>query len=128
MRMDVLRMFLSEVKKVQIDSGKTLDNAGIAAVARKLIKQRRDSAQQFQDAGRTELAERETAEIAVLEKFVPAAPSTEQLSAAVDEALSACQAASLRDMGKVMAHIKQSLPDVDMSEVGKVVKQKLAEK
>lgn len=126
LRVDVLRMFLAEIKKTQIDSGAETDAAGFAAAARKLIKQRRDSAAQFQKAGREELAARENAEIAILSEFLPSAPSAAEIAAAVENAVAACEAKTPRDTGKVMAHIKTALPAADMSEVAKIVKQKLS--
>ncbi|MGI9298220.1 MAG: GatB/YqeY domain-containing protein [Gammaproteobacteria bacterium] len=126
LRVDVLRMFLAEIKKTQIDSGAAADAAVFAAAARKLIKQRRDSAAQFQRAGRDELAARENAEIAILAEFLPSAPSAAEIAAAVENAVSAVSAKTPRDTGKVMAHIKNALPAADMSEVAAIVKQKLS--
>ena len=123
LRVDVLRMFLADAKKIQIDSGIAPD---IAAVARKLIKQRRDSADQFARAGRDELAARENAEIAILEGFLPPAPSADEIAAAVKAAIAACSAQTPKDIGKVMAHLKTTLPAADMSEISRAVKQKLS--
>ncbi len=124
--MDVLRMFLAALKKKEIDSGAALDDLQIQSTARNLIKQRRDSAAQFRRAGREELAAREEREITVLEPFLPPQPSAAELSAAVDSAIAAVSASSPRDMGRVMAQLKTELSGADMSELGKLVKQKLA--
>ena len=126
MRVEVLRMLLSEVKQKQIDSGIAADSAAVAAAARKLIKQRRDSAAQFRAAGREELAAREEQEITVLAPFLPPAPGAAELSAAVDAAVAECAAVSPRDMGRVMAKIKTLLPGADLAEAGKLAKQKLS--
>lgn len=125
LRVDVLRMFLADLKKTQIDSGVEVDADKFIAIARKLIKQRRDSAAQFTQAGREELAARENAEILILVPFLPSAPSAAEVAAAVESAIVACNAQTPRDTGKVMAHIKNALPAADMAEVAKAVKQKL---
>lgn len=125
LRLDALRMLLSALKQKEIDSGDTLDAAGFAAVVQKLIKQRRDSVEQYNSAGRTELAEKESAEITILQTFLPEAPSAAALEKAVVDAIAACQATAPRDMGKVMAKIKESMPAADMSAVSQLVKQKL---
>lgn len=123
LRVDVLRMFLAEAKKTGIDSGAEPD---LAAVVRKLIKQRRDSADQFARAGRDELAARENAEIKILEAFLPAAPSAQEVAAAVEKAVADCGAQTPKDIGKVMARLKTELPAADMSAVSRAVKQKLS--
>lgn len=126
LRVDVLRMLLADVKKTQIDSGATPDAAAIIAAARKLIKQRRDSAEQFRRAKREELAAREESEIEILAAFLPPAPSAAEMEKAAENAIAACAAQTPRDTGKVMAHVKNNLPSADMAEVAKIVKQKLA--
>lgn len=123
LRTETLRMLLAAVKQKQIDSGADAD---VAAAARKLIKQRRDSAEQFRRAGREELAAREEQEINILAPFLPPAPDAAQLAAAVDAALAECGAASVRDLGRVMAAIKKALPGADLAEAGKLAKQKLS--
>ena len=125
LRLEALRMLLAALKQKEIDSGAPLDDAGFAAIVQKLIKQRRDSAEQYTQAGRAELAEKESAEIAILQPFLPEAPSAAALEKAVAEAIAECNAAAPSDMGKVMAKIKQSLPAAEMSAVAQLVKQKL---
>lgn len=124
-RVGVLRMLLAAVKQKQIDGGQTLDEAGLVAVAQKLIKQRRESATQFRRAGREELAVREEQEIVLLEPFLPPAADAETVAAAIEAALVATRAASLKDMGKVIAHVKAALSGADLGQVSKLVKQKL---
>lgn len=126
LRLDVLRMLAAAVKQKQIDGGQVLDEAGFAAIVRNLIKQRRDSAEQFRKGGREELAVREEEEISILEPFLPPAPDAGEVAAAVERAISESGASSAKDMGKVMAHIKAAMPAADMGEVSKLVRQKLS--
>lgn len=126
LRTGALRMLLAEVKQKQIDSGAGGGENAVANAARKLVKMRRDSAEQFRRAGREELAAREEAEIAVLAPFLPPQPGAAALAAAVDSAVAECNAESPRDLGKVMAKIKTMLPGADLSEAGKLAKQKLS--
>ena len=126
LRLDTLRMLYAAVKQKQIDGGETLDDAGFVAIVRNLIKQRRDSAEQFRQGGREELATREEEEIGILEPFLPPAPDAGEITAAVDLAISESGASSPRDMGKVMAHIKSAMPGADMGEISKLVRQKLS--
>lgn len=125
LRVDVLRMLLAAVRLREIDSGTPADEAGLVAVVQKLIKQRQESAAQYEQAGRDELATREREEITVLTPFLPPPVDEAAINAAIDTAIADCGAESMRDMGKVIAKLKTALVGVDMGEVSKLVKQKL---
>ncbi|MGI9347045.1 MAG: GatB/YqeY domain-containing protein [Gammaproteobacteria bacterium] len=125
LRVDVLRMLLAAVRSREIDSGTPADEAGLVAVVQKLIKQRQESAAQYEQAGRDELATREREEITVLTPFLPPPVDEAAINAAIDTAIADCGAESMRDMGKVIAKLKTALVGVDMGEVSKLVKQKL---
>ena len=125
LRVDVLRMLLAAVRSREIDSGAPADEAGLVAVVQKLIKQRQESAAQYEQAGRDELATREREEITVLTPFLPPPVDEAAMNAAIATAIADCGAESMRDMGKVIAKLKTALVGVDMGEVSKLVKQKL---
>ena len=125
LRVDVLRMLLAAVRSREIDSGTPADEAGLVAVVQKLIKQRQESAAQYEQAGRDELATREREEITVLTPFLPPPIDEAAINAAIDTAIADCGAESMRDMGKVIAKLKTALVGVDMGAVSKLVKQKL---
>lgn len=103
----VLRMIKSAVKYKEVEPGATspLDEAGILQVIGTLIKQRRDSVEQFKAGGRADLAEKEEAEISVLQKYLPQQLSPEELSAAVQAAITEVGAKSAKDMGAVMKNL-----------------------
>jgi uncharacterized protein YqeY len=101
-RTSALRMAKSALKNKEIDKKAPLDEADAARVIQGLVKQREDSAQQFRQAGRGELALKEEAEIAVLKVYLPAEASDADIAAAVEAALGETGAASMKDMGKLM--------------------------
>lgn len=101
-RLSALRMAKSALKNKEIDKQAPLDEAEAARVIQGLVKQREDSAQQFRQAGRGELADKEEAEIAVLKVYLPAEASDADIAAAVEAAVSETGAASMKDMGKLM--------------------------
>ena len=101
-RTSALRMAKSALKNKEIDKKAPLDEAEAARVLQGLVKQREDSAQQFRQAGRGELALKEEAEIAVLKVYLPAEASDADIAAAVEAALGETGAASMKDMGKLM--------------------------
>lgn len=126
-RLGVIRMALAAVKQREVDERISLDDSQLIAVIEKMIKQRRDSVAQYQDAGRTELADQELAEIAVLQEYLPAALSEAEIDAAIDKAIVDSGASSAKDMGKVMGVLKPQLQGrADFGEVGKKVKERLA--
>lgn len=126
-RLELLRLLLSAVKQIEIDSQQPVDDAGLVAVVGKMIKQRRESIRHYEAGNRADLAEKELAEIRLLEPFMPAAMDDTALDAAIAAAIAETQSTSVKDMGKVMAALKPQIAGrVDMSAVGKKVRDKLS--
>jgi uncharacterized protein len=129
LRTSTVRMLKSAIKYREIELMKPLDDAGIQAVVGSEIKRRKDSVEQYRNGGREDLASKEEAEIAILQQYLPAPLSTEELGKIVDEAIARAGAQGPRDMGKVM---KEVLPAVqgkaDGKAVSELVKAKLAGK
>ena len=126
-RLAALRLMLSAVKQREVDERITLDDAGVIAVVEKMIKQRRESIAQFEKAARQDLVDKEKAEIAVLERYLPQQLSQAEIDAAVAEAIAATGARGAADMGKVMGVLKPRLAGkADMGKVSGLVKARLA--
>jgi uncharacterized protein len=127
-RLTPLRMLKTALTTKSIEKGRALEPAEDLQVVAALVKQRRDSIEQFEAAGRTELAEKERAEIAVLETYQPPAASDAELAAAVDAAVASTGAASAKDMGKVMKAVMAALAGktVDGKRVNELVRARLA--
>src|SRR5262245_2141458 len=102
LRLDVLRMMKTAVKNKEIEKMKALEEGEVLAVFNTLVKQRKDSIEQFRKGGREELAQKEEAEIKIIEEYLPAAASDDDIRRAIDEAILETSAASMKDMGKVM--------------------------
>jgi len=100
--LDALRMLKTALTMKSVEKGRALDSAESVQVVNALVKQRRDSIEQFTKAGRQELAAKEAAEITVLERYLPAAATPAEIDAAVDVAIAETQAGSLKDLGRVM--------------------------
>ena len=127
-RLKVVRLMLAAIKQVEVDTRTDLDDAAVLSVLDKMVKQRRDSVEQFEKGGRDDLAAIENAEIAILETYLPEQLSEEDLDAMINEAISATGAESIRDMGKVMGQIKaQAAGRADMGAVGAKVKARLGQ-
>ena len=125
-RLKVVRLMLAAIKQIEIDKRIELDDAAVLTVLDKMVKQRRDSVEQFQKGNRNDLAEIELAEIVVLENYLPEKLSDQELDAMIDEAISSTGAESIRDMGKVMGQIKaKAAGRADMGAVGARVKARL---
>jgi uncharacterized protein YqeY len=125
-RLKVVRLAMAAIKQVEVDQRTELDDAGVLSVIEKMVKQRRDSIEQFEKGGRQDLAAIEMAEIAVLETYLPEQLDEGELDALIDEAISATGAESMRDMGKVMGIIKSKAAGrADMGAVGAKVKARL---
>lgn len=125
-RLQVVRLALAAIKQQEIDRRTELDDAAVLGVIEKMVKQRRDSIQQFRQGGRQDLAEKEAAEIAVLETYLPEPLSEPELAALIDAAISDTGATSVRDMGKVMGHLKAKVQGrADMGAVGATVRARL---
>ena len=126
-RRDALRLLTAALKQKEVDERKTLAEPDVVAVIEKMIKQRRDSISQFKQGGREDLAQNEEYEIAVLEKYMPAGLSDDEIDAAIAAAIAETGAKAPSDMGKVMGPLKGKLAGrADMSKVSARVKQKLA--
>ena len=130
LRLSVLRMMKAAImnKEVSGETSKTLGDAEVLAVLNSLVKQRRDSVEQFRSGGREELAKKEEAEIKILEQYLPAAASEADIRNAIDAAVQQTGAASLKDMGKVMKAALTLLAgkSADGARVSQLVKEKLA--
>ena len=125
-RLGVIRLMLAAIKQREVDERIELDDAQVLAVLDKMVKQRRDSIQQYEDAGRDELAAAEAAEITVIQDFLPEELSDAEIGAIIDAAISDSGAESMRDMGKVMAIVKPKVQGrADVGKVSGLVKQKL---
>jgi len=126
-RLKVVRLIMAAIKQVEVDQRIDLDDTAVLTVLDKMVKQRRDSVEQFQKGNRDDLAEIELAEITVLEDYLPEQLNDAELDAMIDEAISSAGAESIRDMGKVMGQIKSKAAGrADMGAVGARVKARLA--
>ncbi len=125
-RLKVVRLIMAAIKQIEIDKRIELDDAAVLSVLDKMVKQRRDSVEQFQKGNRNDLADIELAEITVLENYLPEQLSDAELDAMIDAAIASTGAESIRDMGKVMGQIKaQAAGAADMGAVGAKVKARL---
>jgi uncharacterized protein YqeY len=125
-RLGVVRLMLAAIKQREIDERIELDDAEVLAVLDKMVKQRRDSIQQYSEAGRDELAAVEAAEIEVIQDFMPEALSEAKIAAIIEAAIAETGAESMRDMGKVMAIVKPQVQGrADVGQVSGLVKKKL---
>ena len=125
-RLGAIRLILSELKRIEVDERIELDDARVLAVLDKMVKQRRDSITQYENADRPELAEKEQAEIEVIQAFLPAPLSDAELADMVTAAIAESGAESMRDMGKVMAILKPQIQGrADVGAVSGLVKAKL---
>ena|SRR5256885_7607396 len=128
LRLSVLRMMKSAVKNREVDKMKPLDENEVIAVLNTLVKQRKDSIDQFRKGGREELAQKEEAEIRIIEEYLPAAASEQEIQQAIAHAIQETSAASMKDMGKVMKATLARLSgkSADGSRVSQLVKDKLS--
>ena len=126
-RVAALRLVASEIKQREVDSRQALDDAAVLAVLDRMLKQRRDAAEQYRNAGRDELAAVETFEIGVIESYLPSPLTGAEVAALVAEAIEATGASSVRDMGGVMARLRPEVQGrADMAEVSRLVRERLA--
>nr|VFJ52702.1 MAG: hypothetical protein BECKFW1821A_GA0114235_103724 [Candidatus Kentron sp. FW] len=126
-RLGVLRLVGAAIKQQEVDTRATLDDAALIAILEKMLKQRRDSQEQFQKAGRSDLADQEAFEIAVISEYMPTPFTPAEIDALLAEAIAQSGAQSLKDMGKVMSLLKTRLQGrADMGAVSAKVKEKLA--
>lgn len=126
-RLSTIRMLLAAVKQKEVDERIELDDAAVIGVVDKLIKQRKDAQAQYAQAGRSDLADKEAAEIVVLEAYLPQRLSPEDIAAEIGRIVAEVGAAGPGDMGKVMAAAKAALAGrADMGLVSAAVKQALS--
>jgi uncharacterized protein YqeY len=129
LRLGTLRMLKAALMNKEVERGRALDDNESRQVVSSLVKQRRDSIDQFLKGGRTDLADKEAAEIVILESYLPAAVDAGALEKAVDAAIASTGAASAKDMGKVMKAVMAALAGqtVDGKAVNELVRQKLGQ-
>ncbi len=126
-RLTTIRMALAAIKQREVDERVTLDDTEIISIINKMIKQRRESFTLFAAAGRNDLSEKEASEIEILEVYLPDALSEDEVAAIIDESIKATNAASMKDMGKVMGILRPKLQGrADMSAASAQVKQRLS--
>ncbi|MBL8351963.1 MAG: GatB/YqeY domain-containing protein [Burkholderiaceae bacterium] len=126
-RLSTIRMLLAAIKQREVDERIVLDDAAVVAIVDRTIKQRKDSIAAFQGAGRSDLVDKETAEVAVLQAYLPARLSADEIGAQVAAIVAELGAAGPGDMGKVMAAVKARLAGkADMGAVSSAVKAALS--
>ena len=126
-RLSVIRMLLASIQRREIDDRKDLDDVEILSVIEKQVKQHRDSAKQFKDAGRDERADAELAEAAMLLGYLPAPLSDNEINALIDQVIGETGASGMQDMGKVMGIIKTKAQGrADMGSLSGKIKTRLA--
>jgi uncharacterized protein YqeY len=126
-RLATVRLILSAIKQREVDERITLDDSQVLAAIEKMIKQRKEAITQFDAGGRADLVAKETAEIAILQTYLPAQMSDAEIDGLITEAIASSGAASIKEMGKVMAAIKAKAQGrADMGAVSARIKQKLS--
>jgi len=126
-RLATIRLIQAEFKRVEVDERIELDDDRVIAILDKMVKQRRDSVRQYLDANREDLAAVETAEIEVIQTFLPAPLTEDEISAMIDSVIAETGAESMRDMGKVVGMLKGPMQGrADMAVVSKQVKDRLS--
>ncbi len=125
-RLGTLRLITAAIKQKEVDERIEVDDAAVLAVLDKMVKQRKDSIEQYTKAERPELADKEQAEIVIIQEYLPAQLSDAEIEQMIDEAMSATGASSMQDMGKVMGQLKPKLQGrADMGAVSGKIKAKL---
>ena len=126
-RLSVIRMLISEIKKVQIDKKKELSDEEIIEVLQRYAKQRKESIKQYREAGREDLAQKEEFELGVVQEFLPQPFSQEELEKIIDETIAELGASSMKDMGRVMKAVLEKVKGrADGATVSAIVKNKLS--
>jgi len=125
-RLGTIRLALAAIKQREVDERITLDDGQVLAVLEKMIKQRKEAITQFQAGGRADLVAKESAEVSILDAYLPARMSDAELDALIAGAIASSGATSAKDMGRVMALVKsQAQGRADMGAVSARVKEKL---
>jgi uncharacterized protein len=126
-RLNAIRLLRSAIKNREIEERHELDDQAVTSVLSSLVKQRRESAQVYRDNGRIDMAEREEAEVTILQEFLPAQLSEEEIRAIIDQAVTETGASSMKDMGKVMKIVSgKTLGCADGRVVSELVKGRLS--
>ena len=126
-RLSAIRLIQAEIKRIEVDERIELSDERVLAILDKMVKQRRDSIKQYTDGGRPELAAIEQAEIEVIQEFLPAALTEDEINALIAEAMDATNANSMQDMGKVMGMLKPKLQGrADMGAVSGLIRKQLS--
>ena len=126
-RLGAVRLILAAIKQKEVDERKELSDADVLSVLEKMLKQRRDSISQYEQAARHDLAEQEAFEVEVIQEYMPAALGEAEVMALIDAAIAATGAKAMADMGKVMAQVKPQIQGrADMGAVSALVKKRLA--
>lgn len=119
----VIRLMLAALKQVEVDERIELDDTRVITILDKMVKQRRESISQFDSAGRDDLSSKEKAEIEIIQTYLPQALSTEEIETIINDAISTTGAASIKEMGKVMAIVKPKIVGRgDMGEISGKIK------
>ena len=125
-KLSTIRMLLAAMKQVEVDERVALDDNRIIAIITKMVKQRQDSVRIYREAGRNDMADKEAAEITVLQAYLPQQLSNDEIATAVANAITQTGASGMSDMGKVMGVLKGELAGrADMAIVSRVLKEKL---
>lgn len=126
-RLGVIRLILAAIKQREVDERIQLDDAQVTSVLDKMAKQRRDSLEQYQKAGRDDLADQETFELDILKAYLPEQLGDSEIDALIEEAIQTTGASSMKDMGKVMGQLKSKLQGrADMGAVSARIKDRLS--
>jgi uncharacterized protein len=126
-RLGLIRMITAGIKQLEVDERITLDDGQVLAVLEKMIKQRKESVEQFKAGNRQDLVDKEAAEIVLLQSYLPTPLSDADIDALIKEAVAATGAAGIKDMGRVMAFIKgKAQGRADMGAVGAKIKSRLS--
>lgn len=125
-RLKVLRLIAAAIKQVEVDTREEQDDTAVIRILEKMVKQRRESIEHFTRGGRTDLAEAEVAEIAVLQSYLPEPLRDDEVEALITQAIDETGAASVRDMGRVMSRLRESTRGrADIADVGARVRKRL---
>ncbi|MCB1614943.1 MAG: GatB/YqeY domain-containing protein [Pseudomonadales bacterium] len=126
-RLAVIRLIQADIKRIEVDERIELDDARVLAVLDKMVKQRRDSITQFSNAGRMDLADKESYEVSVIQAFLPSPLTDAEIAKLVDDAITESGASGMQDMGKVMGLIKPKAQGrADMGAISGIIKQRLS--
>jgi uncharacterized protein len=126
-RLGTIRLILSAIKQQEVDTRADLDDSDILAILDKMTKQRRESIDQFEKAGRDDLADKENAELEILQTYLPSQLGDDEIATLIDEAIQATGAEAMKDMGKVMGILKPKMQGrADMAAVSNQVKSRLS--